>query len=84
MDARTSQALFLTSYNAPLESLDVLSMLGYAVVQMEQREDLPGQKKEHVRTFRLRASEVDYSASGRHRDELGAIVASAQAKKKQS
>ncbi len=41
--------LFLTSYNVPLESPDVLSMLGYVVAQMEQREDFLGKKERQGR-----------------------------------
>lgn len=61
---------------------DVLSMLGYVVAQMEQREDFLG--KEGVRRQRLglKASEVGLTPLVVAIDELGALVASAQAKEK--
>lgn len=58
---------------------DVLSMLGYVVAQMEQREAFLG--KEGGR-LGLKASDVGLTPLVVAIDELGAIVASAQAKEK--
>lgn len=61
---------------------DVLSMLGYVVAQMEQREAFLGQEGARQGRLGLKASEVGLTPLVVAIDELGAIVASAQAKEK--
>ena len=61
---------------------DVLSMLGYVVAQMEQREELLGREGALRKRLGLKASEVGLTPLVVAIDELGAIVASAQAKEK--
>lgn len=61
---------------------DVLSMLGYVVAQMEQREDFLGKEGARQQRLGLRASEVGLTPLVVAIDELGALVASAQAKEK--
>lgn len=61
---------------------DVLSMLGYVVAQMEQREDFLGKEGARQGRLGLKASEVGLIPLVVAIDELGAIVASAQAKEK--
>ena len=61
---------------------DVLSMLGYVVAQMEQREDFLGKEGARQQRLGLKASEVGLTPLVVAIDELGAIVASAQAKEK--
>lgn len=61
---------------------DVLSMLGYVVAQMEQREDFLGKEGALRKRLGLKASEVGLTPLVVAIDELGAIVASAQAKEK--
>lgn len=61
---------------------DVLSMLGYVVAQMEQREDFLGKEGARQGRLGLKASEVGLTPLVVAIDELGAIVASAQAKEK--
>ena len=61
---------------------DVLSMLGYVVAQMEQREDFLGKEGARQQRLGLKASEVELTPLVVAIDELGALVASAQAKEK--
>ena len=61
---------------------DVLSMLGYVVSQMEQREDFLGKEGARQQRLGLTASEVGLTPLVVAIDELGALVASAQAKEK--
>lgn len=61
---------------------DVLSMLGYVVAQMEQREDFLGKEGARQQRLGLKASEVGLTPLVVAIDELGALVASAQAKEK--
>ena len=61
---------------------DVLSMLGYVVAQMEQREDFLGKEGARQGRLGLKASDVGLTPLVVAIDELGAIVASAQAKEK--
>lgn len=61
---------------------DVLSMLGYVVAQMEQREDFLGEEGARQQRLGLKASEVGLTPLVVAIDELGALVASAQAKEK--
>lgn len=61
---------------------DVLSMLGYVVAQMEQREDFLGKEGARRQRLGLKASEVGLTPLVVAIDELGALVASAQAKEK--
>lgn len=61
---------------------DVLSMLGYVVAQMEQREAFLGEEGARRQRLGLKASEVGLTPLVVAIDELGAIVASAQAKEK--
>lgn len=61
---------------------DVLSMLGYVVAQMEQREAFLGEEGARQQRLGLKASEVGLTPLVVAIDELGAIVASAQAKEK--
>lgn len=61
---------------------DVLSMLGYVVAQMEQREDFLGKSGARQQRLGLKASEVGLTPLVVAIDELGALVASAQAKEK--
>lgn len=61
---------------------DVLSMLGYVVAQMEQREAFLGKEGARRQRLGLKASEVGLTPLVVAIDELGAIVASAQAKEK--
>ena len=61
---------------------DVLSMLGYVVAQMEQREAFLGKEGARQQRLGLKASEVGLTPLVVAIDELGAIVASAQAKEK--
>lgn len=61
---------------------DVLSMLGYVVAQMEQREELLGREGALRKRLGLKASEVGLTPLVVAIDELGALVASAQAKEK--
>lgn len=61
---------------------DVLSMLGYVVAQMEQREDFLGKEGARKQRLGLKASEVGLTPLVVAIDELGALVASAQAKEK--
>lgn len=61
---------------------DVLSMLGYVVSQMEQREDFLGKEGARQQRLGLKASEVGLTPLVVAIDELGALVASAQAKEK--
>lgn len=61
---------------------DVLSMLGYVVAQMDQREDFLGKEGARQGRLGLKASDVGLTPLVVAIDELGAIVASAQAKEK--
>ena len=61
---------------------DVLSMLGYVVAQLEQREDFLGQEGARQGRLGLKASEVGLTPLVVAIDELGALVASAGAKEK--
>ena len=61
---------------------DVLSMLGYVVAQMEQREAFLGKEGASQQRLGLKASDVGLTPLVVAIDELGAIVASAQAKEK--
>lgn len=61
---------------------DVLSMLGYVVAQMEQREDFLGEEGARQGRLGLKASDVGLVPLVVAIDELGALVASAQAKEK--
>ena len=61
---------------------DVLSMLGYVVAQMKQREDFLGKEGARQGRLGLKASDVGLTPLVVAIDELGAIVASAQAKEK--
>lgn len=61
---------------------DVLSMLGYVVAQMEQREAFLGKEGARQQRLGLKASEVGLTPLVVAIDELGALVASAQAKEK--
>ena len=61
---------------------DVLSILGYVVAQMEQREDFLGKEGGRQQRLGLKASEVGLTPLVVAIDELGALVASAQAKEK--
>lgn len=61
---------------------DVLSMLGYVVAQMEEREAFLGKEGARRQRLGLKASEVGLTPLVVAIDELGAIVASAQAKEK--
>lgn len=61
---------------------DVLSMLGYVVAQMEQREDFLGKGGARQGRLGLKASDVGLVPLVVAIDELGALVASAQAKEK--
>lgn len=61
---------------------DVLSMLGYVVAQMEQRENFLGQEGARQGRLGLKASEVGLIPLVVAIDELGALVASAEAKEK--
>ena len=61
---------------------DVLSMLGYVVAQMEEREDFLGKEGARQQRLGLKASEVGLTPLVVAIDELGALVASAQAKEK--
>lgn len=61
---------------------DVLSMLGYVVAQMGQREDFLGKEGARQQRLGLKASEVGLTPLVVAIDELGALVASAQAKEK--
>lgn len=61
---------------------DVLFMLGYVVAQMEQREDFLGKEGARQQRLGLKASEVGLTPLVVAIDELGALVASAQAKEK--
>lgn len=61
---------------------DVLSMLGYVVAQMEQREAFLGKEGARQQRLGLKASDVGLTPLVVAIDELGAIVASAQAKEK--
>lgn len=61
---------------------DVLSMLGYVVAQMEQREDFLGEEGARQQRLGLKASDVGLTPLVVAIDELGALVASAQAKEK--
>ena len=61
---------------------DVLSMLGYVVAQMEQREDFLGKEGARQGRLGLKASDVGLVPLVVAIDELGALVASAQAKEK--
>lgn len=61
---------------------DVLSMLGYVVAQMEQREDFLGKEGARQQRLGLKASDVGLTPLVVAIDELGALVASAQAKEK--
>lgn len=61
---------------------DVLSMLGYVVAQMEQREDFLGKEGARQGRLGLKASEVGLIPLVVAIDELGALVASAGTKEK--
>ena len=61
---------------------DVLSMLGYVVAQMEQREAFLGKEGARQQRLGLKASDVGLTPLVVAIDELGAIVASAEAKEK--
>lgn len=61
---------------------DVLSMLGYVVAQMEQREDFLGSEGARQGRLGLKASEVGLIPLVVAIDELGALVASAGTKEK--
>lgn len=61
---------------------DVFSMLGYVVAQMEQREDFLGKEGARQGRLGLKASDVGLVPLVVAIDELGALVASAQAKEK--
>jgi hypothetical protein len=61
---------------------DVLSMLGYVVAEMEQREDFLGKEGARQGRLGLKASEVGLIPLVVAIDELGALVASASAKEK--
>lgn len=61
---------------------DVLFMLGYVVAQMEKREDFLGKEGARQQRLGLKASEVGLTPLVVAIDELGALVASAQAKEK--
>lgn len=61
---------------------DVLSMLGYVVAQMEQREDFLGKEGARQQRLGLKASEVGLTPLVVAIDELGALVASAGTKEK--
>lgn len=61
---------------------DVLSMLGYVVAQMEQREAFLGEEGARQQRLGLKASDVGLTPLVVAIDELGALVASAQAKEK--
>lgn len=61
---------------------DVLSMLGYVVAQMEEREAFLGKEGARRQRLGLKASEVGLTPLVVAIDELGALVASAQAKEK--
>ena len=61
---------------------DVLSMLGYVVAQMEQREDFLGREGARQGRLGLKASEVGLTPLVVAIDELGALVASAGTKEK--
>ena len=61
---------------------DVLSMLGYVVAQMQQREDFLGKEGARQGRLGLKASDVGLTPLVVAIDELGALVASAQAKEK--
>lgn len=61
---------------------DVLSMLGYVVAQMEQREAFLGKEGTRQQRLGLKASDVGLVPLVVAIDELGALVASAQAKEK--
>lgn len=61
---------------------DVLSMLGYVVAQMEQREDFLGKEGARQGRLGLKASEVGLVPLVVAIDELGALVASAGTKEK--
>ena len=61
---------------------DVLSMLGYVVAQMEQMEDFQGKEGGRQQRLGLKASDVGLTPLVVAIDELGALVASAQAKEK--
>lgn len=61
---------------------DVLSMLGYVVAQMEQREDFLGKEGARQGHLGLKASEVGLVPLVVAIDELGALVASAGTKEK--
>ena len=61
---------------------DVLSMLGYVVAQMEQREELLGREGALRKRLGLKASEVGLTPLVVAIDELGALVASAGTKEK--
>lgn len=61
---------------------DVLSMLGYVVAQMEQREAFLGKEGARQQRLGLKASDVGLTPLVVAIDELGALVASAQAKEK--
>ncbi len=70
----------LTSHNASGVS-DALSMLGYVVAQMEQREDLLSKEGAMSGTFRLRASEVGLTwLVVAIIDELGAVLKAKKAR----
>lgn len=61
---------------------DVISMLSYVVAQMEQRENFLGQEGARQGRLGLKASEVGLIPLVVAIDELGALVASAEAKEK--
>ena len=61
---------------------DVLSMLGYVVAEMEQREDFLGKEGARQGRLGLKASEVGLIPLVVAIDELGALVASAGTKEK--
>lgn len=61
---------------------DILSMLGYVVAQMEQREAFLGKEGARQQRLGLKASDVGLTPLVVAIDELGALVASAQAKEK--
>lgn len=61
---------------------DVLSMLGYVVAQMEQREAFLGKEGARQQRLGLKASEVGLTPLVVAIDELGALVASAGTKEK--
>ena len=61
---------------------DVLSMLGYVVAQMEQREAFLGKEGARQQRLGLKASDVGLTPLVVAIDELGALVASALAKEK--